>query len=66
MAKDDPTLYLPTVLEDINALLSDAVDLFAAGKAGEAVSLVKAARDAAREAIDDLEEYEEGGRKQWT
>jgi hypothetical protein len=43
------------VFEDINAGLSDAIDLLAVGKLDEALSLVEAARDVAREAIDGAE-----------
>jgi hypothetical protein len=63
MAQYDPHLWLPGTLQDINALLSDAINLFASGnaeKASEAIKLVKYARDAAREVIDEIEDYEDG------
>ena len=58
MSKHDPSSDWPTLLQDVNADLSDALDHLAAGRIAEAVTAIKASADAVREAIDDHEEFE--------
>jgi hypothetical protein len=56
MSRDAPGAYWPTLLEDMNADISDALEHLEAGRLTELGTALAGLRDAVRENIDEIEE----------
>jgi hypothetical protein len=55
MAHDSPDSDFPSLLQDVNANLSDAIDAWEKGDMSDALRLVRNALHDVRNAIDDIE-----------
>jgi hypothetical protein len=59
MSKDAPDTYLPTLLEDLNADVSDALDHLEAGRLRDVQTCLKGMADAIREALAPILDAED-------